>query len=418
MWDQEVKPPVATNRLAVLARAAIEGRRFQAADRAARDKACGDAVATIAEKQRPKRGQELEPYMVGAQSPSARGGARLGQETTQVEELLKARAALALRLQSQSDQRSEVEKALASEQRQHGEARETLALQQRKLREMQEERSGLLSEVSQLESKLRIQINEKEQVDLKLQKVQGTRQVMSDQASDHSERINALETENEKLRVQLQQALRERDKEVSVARDEVVEAREDTAEAFLKELWGRLNKSVPDVFIDTHIPTRKTFEQVADSYVEFLGVVSTMERHVHQVLKDLRQVGQQNDKLNHFYIVFTKNPGLLDTLRDYLTTGKRKGNYTNLLRAQQTWARAFATGLYKVIVRSPVMISEELSFKDWPIKTGFTVSEEAAVGKYFKETACKEVPEKLGTRFRKHGADMVYEDYDDLMKRK
>lgn len=286
------------------------------------------------------------------------------------------------------------------------------------MRELRTERSGLLSTISDLESQVRKQVNETEQVNLRYEKLKSSRQVMSDQATDHAERIAQLEEENEKLKVQLEQALRERDKRVAVAADEVAEAREETGDAFLKQLWQRMNKEFPEVFVDTHTPTRATFEHLSTATVELLSFVATIERHVHQSLKDLRQVGQQSDKLNHFYIMFTKNPGLFDTFRDYVITGKRKNNCFQLLRAQQTWARAFATGLYKVIVRSPVVISDELSTKDWPIKTGFTVSEEAAIGKYYKETACKQIPEKLGTTFRKHAAEMVYEDYDDLMKRR
>lgn len=419
MSDQKETQTVATDRLALLARARVESCRYEAPDRELRERACLEAVATIGPKQRRQQRGELERFVVrSGGADDARRPPGLGEETSQVAELLKARAALELKLQSETDQRTEVEKMLAEQQQKHRQAQETLALQQRKLREMQEERSGLLGNISQLEAQLRREINEKEQINLKLQKVTSTRQTMSDQASEHAEQINRLEAENEKLRVQLEQALRTRDKEVSVAREEIAEAKEGTSEALMQALWQRLHKAVPEVFIDTHVPTTRTFENLADSYTEMLRTVAVLERHVHQVLKDLRQVGQQNDKLNHFYIMFTKNPGLLETLRDYLTTGKRRGNYVNLLRAQQTWARAFATGLYKVIVRSPVMIGEELNCKNWPIKTGFTVSEEAAIGKYFKEKACKEAPEKLGTRFRRAAAEMVYEDYDDLMKRR
>jgi hypothetical protein len=143
-----------------------------------------------------------------------------------------------------------------------------------------------------------------------------------------------------------------------------------------------------------------------------------LELHVHRLLRDLRQVSDRNDKLNHFYIIFTKNPGLLDTLKDFLAHENRRGNFVNLLRAQQAWARAFATGTYKTIVRSPAVIADELNYKSWPLKTGFTKTEDAALGEYFKATVQKSVPEKLGTLFRKQAAETAYEDYDALMKRR
>lgn len=416
--DPAPPQPVATDRLALLTRAAAEARRYAAPQRETVLKACTDAVGTIDPKQRRPRSRELERYAVKSDGRSAGGGVRLGEQTSQTAELLKVRAALELELSTERDQRSQASRALEAEQAEHRQAQEALALQQRKLREMQQERSSLLSNVSELESRLRKQINETEQLELKLDKLKNSRQSMSDQATEQAELINQLREQNEKLKVQLEQALKVRDHEVAEAHEQRAAAEQSTAETWMKELWALLHKQVPELFIDTHVPTHKTFEHLAESYVEFLSAAETMERHVLQVLKDLRQVGQQNDKLNHFYIMFTKNPGLLDALREFLTTGKRKNNFANLLRAQQTWGRAFATGLYKVIVRSPVVIGQELSPKDWPIKTGFTVSEEAAIGKYFKETASKQVPEKLGTMFRKQAADMIYEDYDDLMKRR
>ena len=78
--------------------------------------------------------------------------------------------------------------------------------------------------------------------------------------------------------------------------------------------------------------------------------------------------------------------------------------------------RAFASGPYKAIVRSPVTIADEMNYRNWPLKTGFTRGEEAAIGEYYKQTALKTIPEKLGTLFRKQAADMAYEDYNNLMR--
>jgi hypothetical protein len=190
------------------------------------------------------------------------------------------------------------------------------------------------------------------------------------------------------------------------------------AESAFQRLWERMQSEVPEVFVKTHVPTEQTFEQLCGALVDFVRTFAVLELHVHQMLRDLRQVSEKSDKLNHFYIMFTKNPGLLETLKDYLASGKRKGNFMNLLRAHQAWVRAFASGTYKTIVRSPVTISAELNYKSWPLKTGFTKTEDAAVGEYFKQTAQKTIPEKLGTQFRKQAADMAYEDYNDLMKRR
>jgi len=412
--------PMAAGRLAVLARAAVEGRRYAAPDRAGLGAACDDALGGLEKGRRTAVLEAVERLIRGRPEPGAAApAARLGgTEQGGAAELLRQRARLELQLKAEQERRTEVERAHQREQVEHREAVEALSLQQRKLKELQTERSGLLAEVSGLESKLRVQINATEQAELKYEKLKASRQTMGDQATDQAEQINALKAENARLKEELEAALKERDRDVAGARGVADEAEQARAEAAFRRLWQHLHGEVPEVFVETSVPTEKTFEQLGDAFVEFLQTFAVLELHVHHLLRDLRQVSEKSDKLNHFYIMFTKNPGLLDTLKDYLVTGKRKGNFVNLLRAHQAWARAFASGTYKVIVRSPVTIADELNYKSWPLKSGFTKAEETAIGEYYKETAQQTIPEKLGTLFRKQAADMAYEDYNDLMKHK
>jgi signal transduction histidine kinase len=413
-------PLPSAGRLAVLARAAVEGRRYTAADHAALGEACEQALRSVDEKSRPAVLEEVARLVPERPSrQAAAGGVMLGGAGEgRSAELMRQRAGLELKLQTEQEQRREVEQALRHEQAEHREAVEALSLQQRKLKELQEERSKLLSEVGQLESKLRVEINATEQAQLKYEKLKASRHAVGDQATEQAEQINALQAESQRLRQELEAALKERDRDVAGAKgavDQAVQARADVA---FGRLWARMRQEVPEVFVETTVPAEETFERLCDAFVEFLRALAVFELHVHHLLRDLRQVSDTSDKLNHFYIMFTKNPGLLDTLKDFLVSDKRKGNFVNLLRAQQAWVRAFATGSYKTIVRSPVTIAEELNYKSWPLKTGFTKTEEAAIGEYFKATAQKTVPEKLGTRFRKQAAEMAYEDYNNLMKRK
>jgi hypothetical protein len=414
-------PSLATDRLAAITRAALEAGRSLTVG----DQSVGNAAEQIAaqadRKQRRARLEELERLTGRAASAAAGtgGAAAAGAgDPSGLGVVLKERASLELRLQKEQEQTRSLEKTLQDERSTHNQAKERLTLQQGRIKELQTERGRLLEDVSRLEADVRRQASETEQARLRFEKLQASRGELSDQSMKHSEQIETLKAENERLRAELETTRKQRDSQVQEAQTEVAGAKARTEDVALRELWTRMSAQLPDVFAETHVPTRETFENVCDTYIELLRTYRVLERHVHQLLKDLRQVGEQSDKLNHFYILFTKNPGLFDTLGDFLVTGRRRGNTMNLLRAHQAWARAFATGLYKTIVRSPVLISEELNPKDWPLKTGFTITEEAAIGKYFKETAQKTVPEKLGTKFRKHAADMAYEDYDDLMKRR
>jgi hypothetical protein len=188
--------------------------------------------------------------------------------------------------------------------------------------------------------------------------------------------------------------------------------------AVLRELWEQLRTVAPDVFVEAHQPTRETFTHLGEVMAELLAAALLTEAHVHQMLRDLRQVSDEQDKLNHFYILLTKNPGLSQTLRDFVVGGRRMGNFANLLRSQQAWARALASGLYKLVVSSPTLIADVLNPKGWQVKRGTLETEDAAAGRYFRESVFKTAPEALGTEFRKKTGDLAYEDYNDLMRRR
>ena len=406
-------------RIALLTRAAWEGRRYQAAERGAMDTLSEQEIDKVERRERSALLKEVERYLSRPAPARMSEGMKLaGGEEGATAELLRRRAALELQLQTEQDKGKDTERALNKERTEHREARETLSLQQRKIKELQDERGKLLSEVGTLESKLRLEINATEQAELKYQKLKASRQTMGDQATELTEQLNALKAENERLQAELEAVRKERDRDVAGAAGRADAAQASTADAAFKRLWAKMQAEIPEVFVETNVPNEKTFESLGEAFIEFLRVMATLELHVHQLLRDLRQVSEKSDKLNHFYIMLTKNANLIETLKDFLASGKRKGNFVNLMRALQAWSRAFASGSYKVIVRSPVTIADEMSYKAWPLKTGFTKTEDAAIGEYYKQTALKTIPEKLGTLFRKQAADMAYEDYNDLMKRK
>lgn len=188
--------------------------------------------------------------------------------------------------------------------------------------------------------------------------------------------------------------------------------------AALREIWEQLRTVAPEVFVESHQPTRETFAHLGEALAELLASALLTEAHVHQMLRDLRQVSDEQDKLNHFYILLTKNPGLTQTLRDFVVGGRRMGNFTNLLRSQQAWSRALASGLYKLVVSSPTLIADVLNPKLWQLKRGALETEDAAVGRYFRENVSKTAPEALGTQFRQKAGDLSYDDYNDLMRRR
>ena len=198
-----------------------------------------------------------------------------------------------------------MEAILRREQADHQEAIQSLSLQQKQLKELQQTRTKLLEDVSRTEAQLRLQITETEQVHLKYDKLKSSRGEVGDHVTEQTEKINTLEAENEKLKAQVEAALRQRDRETAGAQEQVEEAKGRTATAAFQHLWTRMNKEVPDIFLDTHVPNTQTFERASDALVEFIRVFATLEQHVHQLLRDLRRVGAEDDKLNRFYIILT-----------------------------------------------------------------------------------------------------------------
>jgi len=401
-------------RVASLMRAAHEATRRGAAAPETITSECARAIAGLEAETRSTLSDEIESFAVGRSASSARRTAPAAAAPGGAEDLMKQRASLELKLRKLESEYGELDQKHRRECDEHEHAVESLSLQQRKLKELGDERSALLTRIGELESQFRKQINETDQVRLQFEKLKSSRRTMSDQSTELNETINELRAENERLRGELESSHKQREVEVADAHAAQSSAESETADAVLKGLWKRLGEQAPEVFVNTHVPTRETFDRLCDATVEFVRGFSVIEMHVHQCLKDLRQVGEKSDKLNTFYIMLTKKSGLLDNLKDYLITGRGKGNFTNLLRAEQVWARAFTSGLYKTIVQLPGEIEDALNPRNWPGKP----DKDAIVGKYFKETVRREVPEKVGTEVRKRAGEMAYQDYNDLFKRR
>lgn len=411
------------DRIAALGRAAAEARRRASADAAAMDDVFRQSLARVATPQSEVIRQELDALLapiVRAASPQAVAPAPMESPSSasgSVQALMQQRAALELKLTTEKARADELDRRLATELAERKQAEQALAVQRSTLNEMQGERARLLDDIGRLESQLRVQINENEQLQVNYDKLKNTRQSVNTQATQQADLINQLREENERLRAQVEAALRERDTKVEAAQVETAQAAGRTAEAAFKELWSKFHADLPEVFVETHVPTYQTFEEIGDALVELIRAFAVMEAHVHGMLRDLRQVGERTDKLNTVFINLSKMPKLVETLRDYLVTNARRGNFVNLLRAVQVWSRAFGSGCYKTLVYAPNIMREEMNPKAWPLQKSFTQSEDAALGKYYRDTAQKELPDKIGTQLKKKASDMVYEDYDQLFKK-
>lgn len=407
-------------RLASLGRAAVESGRYDAAEHGDLTQVVSEALGALDDKRRAALLPDVASLLGTPEKRDEPAAQPLGVETSKggVQELMQQRASLELKLKSEVARREEVDESLQQERDDHKQAVESLSLQQKQIKELTDERSRLLKDVAQQEAKLRLQINETEQAALRYDKLKTSRQAMGDQATDLTEKINELEGANLELRKEAEAAKHERDLHVADAQSDVSAAEEQTGSAAFGRLWQRMNERLPDVFVETHVPTENTMEQVCDALVEFAGTFAVLEGHVQYMLQQLKQVGEEGDKLNHFFLMLKKNPGLLEVLRKVLVSGKRSSQFKNVLRLVQAWVRAFGTGTYKVVIVAPDKVRNELNYRKWDFKKGSFESEDAALGKHFKEIARARIPDALGNQFKKLAADMAYEDYNTLMKRR
>lgn len=409
--------PWSAERFASLARAASEAERFahgEADGELAR--VVSGAHAAVGDDLPDELLRQIEAGFAKAAPKAADTAPKLGGEGGSMQELLKQRATLELKLQHELESRKDLEKKVAVERTEYQQAIESLNLQRAKIKELEGGRAQLLAEIRGLEDKLRMQINETEQASLKYQKLQESRKTLGDQATGQTERINELEAEIKRLKEQAEAALKERDTARESARQDVDAAESKTEKAAFAELWARMQKEFPELFLDTHVPNRKTFENICDGFVEMTRTMMVLEAHIHHMLRELRNVGDPNDKLSQFYTMFSKNPSLLLTMRDYLATRKRSSNVENIMRAIQAWTRAFGSGLHKAILQSDRMLAEELNWKKWPINKGWG-KEEAAIGKHFLEVVHKGAPDKLGTEMKREAAEYAHQDYMSYFRR-
>ncbi len=413
--------PWSPDRFTILRRIALEmerGDRAEAAG-AVRQALAAGVKAVPAEQTRALIGQLESAASLRGAAAAPPPPAKLGPaDSAGVPELLKARASLELKLAQETQARKDVEASLARHKEEHQIAMESLALQRQKVKELQEDRAKNLADIRRIEDQLRVQINENEQLQIKLQKLQDARKSVSDQAVDQAEELNALKAENESLRQRVEAVLQERDQVRQTAETEVAVAEAQTADAVLQVLWKQMSTEWPEVCPATHVPTQRTFENLCESFLELVRAMAIIEAHNLAMLKDMRQIGEEGDKLANYYLAMTKNPNLVATIRDYLPSQRRSNNVAQLLRSLQGWARALSTGLHKVVLRAPDIIRDELNYRNWPIKIGFTTGEDAPVGKHFRETIYKQTPDVVGTKLRRLAGDMMYQDFTDLWKQK
>lgn len=405
-------PPFPPERLAALARARSERLRAAAQPVDSIDAACGAALALHRDR-RARQDLVQTAAAVAARKSAARSASSEAAEAETAAEALRQRAAVELRLAAETERVATLETQLRRESADRREAIDSLTLLRKRIAAVEQERDSLRTQNADLDAKLRIQTNVAEDARVQLERMKAARGAVSQSALDVTEEANALKTENDLLRRRLEETLQERDKAADNARRHVADALSRTADAAYSALWARLQTELPEVFSDTHVPTRETFERLADSLVTMLRLATYQERCVLQKLYELKDVTQQNDPLFGF-LTMLKRTSLVSAARDFIAGGRNAEGFDRLMRSHQGWAEALATGLYKLIVRSPDLIRDEINPRTWPLKS--PNASDGEVGRYLRQTGMQAIPDKLGTQFRKLAGQLAHQDYEFIIR--
>lgn len=326
------------------------------------------------------------------------------------------RASLELKLATETEKTRVAESALRKLEADHKEAMETLATQQRRIRELTEERGKLAAQASENEAKLRLQMNETEQMLLKLERSKSSQRHVGQQATEQTERITALEQEVRQARERVEQALRERDAGFSQAAEQVRAAREQSVEGMLARRWAALRLDSPALFLETHTPTPETFERTGRAAAHLGHELRVVEHEVMSRLKELRATGDVHNRASQLYLRLTEQPGLEDTLRAFLGGTRAEGFLVARARAVQALACAILHGLYAAVVRSRELLADAMNYRTWSVRGGLTLSEDAAIGRYYRETAQREIPDRVGTTLRKLAAEEATTRFEELLR--
>ncbi|MFN0136615.1 MAG: hypothetical protein ACKVS9_10925 [Phycisphaerae bacterium] len=356
--------------------------------------------------------RELQPIL---KQPIARSAQTVTPEERNASaEALKQRAGLELRLAKEADRVKALEASLASQADDYREAISSLTLQQKRLKEAQDERTKLLATVSELESKLRSQINETEQLTGKLERLNTSQRAVGMAATEQMQRSQALESEVADLKKSLEAARRERDVALSGQDVQLATVRSRSYEGVSAEMWSRRSKIDPDIFADTHTPTVDTLERMADAILDLARAMQVLEEECAHRVRDLRFVADADHPMNALHMTLHNRPKLDQVVRKHLIGRAEAGELTAAVREIHALMRGLLNGCYVAIVRSREIAADELNYRLWPARAGLTRGEDAAIGQYFRETASVEVPDKLGTALRRLAGVRAAEDYAEL----
>lgn len=404
-------PALSAERLAALARARGEGLRLAGKPVDSVEAACTESLARHRDKR--SRGGLVSAAAALAARKSAGAAQSSGAAAADVaSEALRQRAAVELRLSAETERVAALETQLRRETADRREAIDSLTLLRKRLATVEQERDAFRTQAADFEATARLQTNLAEDARVQLERLKAARGAVSQTALDVTEEANALKAENELLRRRLEDALQERDRAADNARRNVAEALSRTADAAYAALWTQLQTQMPDIFSDTHVPTRETFDRLADALIVMLRLSTYQERCVLQKLYELKDVTQQNDPLFGFLTMLKRN-SLASAAREYIAGGRNAAGFARLAQSHQAWAEALATGLYKLVVRSPDLIRDEINPRTWPLKT--PNAPDAAVGRYLRETGIQAIPDRLGTQFRKLAGQLAHQDYEFII---
>src|SRR5262249_54929441 len=150
--------------------------------------------------------------------------------------------------------------------------------------------------------------------------------------------------------------------------------------------------SLPDVFIETHVPNRKTFERVCEAFTYMLRVYFSLEGSTTNLLGDVKNVGDQTDRCNTLHNQLQRTPPLPALLRDVLSAGRNDGGFRQRMTVVYAATCSLPVGLRNVILRSGEAIRGKLDVAKWGLGPN---PGDGAIGKHYRANVQKSAPDEI-----------------------
>jgi hypothetical protein len=406
-------------RLAALGRAAHEGTRFASPEREKLEQSIRKALGSLAQgSARAAALKEIEPLLSGRREAApAGGGIAPTLSGSAGRDLLGAKASLENQLAGERERLQAAQQALKKEQEDHRQAVESNRLLREQLKQVRDQHDALLARSEKQDADVRREQNERQQVEVELHSLRAKRGETAETGLAQTGRINELEMQILRLHDELDRAHRERDTFANQARSHAATAASGSADTVFAELWSQMRSgpnALPEVFAETHVPNRKTFERLCEVFTYLIHIFLSIEENTKAQLGATRNAADAGDRTNDLFRQLEKTKSISVRLCEQLAgVPGADAPFRQRVKVVYCAILSLAKGLQNVIARSSEVARGKLSVSGWGIGPN---PNERAVGEHYRKEVQRTAPDEILSELKKSMGKEVYDRYEVMVR--